>query len=76
MFQAKCEKLVFKSYANSMAHIKELAKEIKNKCQIINHLLFSLENLTGYPLYNDLPLNIRACENDQNFRKVFNDYVF
>ena len=27
-------------------------------------------------LCNDLPLNIRACENDQNFRKFFNDYVF
>ena len=27
-------------------------------------------------LSNDLPLNIRACENDQNFRKFFNDYVF
>ena len=26
--------------------------------------------------YNDLPLNIYACENDQNFRKLFNDYVF
>ena len=27
-------------------------------------------------LYNDLPVNIRACENDKNFRKLFNDYVF
>ena len=27
-------------------------------------------------LYNDLPLNIRACKNDPNFRKLFNDYVF
>ena len=30
----------------------------------------------GTTLYNDLPLNILACENDQNFRKLFNDYVF
>ena len=26
----------------------------------------------GTKLYNDLPLNIRACENDQNFKKLFN----
>ena len=30
----------------------------------------------GAKLYNDLPLNIRACENDQNFKKLFNEYVF
>ena len=31
---------------------------------------------TGAILYNDFLLNIRACENDQNFRKLFNYYVF
>ena len=30
----------------------------------------------GAILYNDLPRNIRTCENDQNFRELFNDYVF
>ena len=30
----------------------------------------------GAILYNDLPLNVSACENDQNFRKLFNNYVF
>ena len=30
----------------------------------------------GAKLYNDLPLNIRACANDQNFKKLFNEYVF
>ena len=30
----------------------------------------------GVILYHDFPLNMRACENDQNFRKLFNDYVF
>ena len=30
----------------------------------------------GAILYNDLPLNIRACENDQDFKKLFNDHVF
>ena len=26
-------------------------------------------------LYNDLSLNRRACEKDQSFRNLFNDYV-
>ena len=30
----------------------------------------------GTILYNNLPLNIRACENDHNSRKLCNDYVF
>ena len=30
----------------------KLEKEIKNKDQIVNHLLFSLENLTRYPKRN------------------------
>ena len=30
----------------------------------------------GSKLYNDLPLNIRACENDQNFKKLSNEYDF
>ena len=35
-----------------------------------------LVKYTGAILYNDFLLNIRACENDQNFRKLFNYYVF
>ena len=49
MFKAKCEKLVSKSYANRMVHIEKLKKEIKNKDQIINHLLFSLKTVSCYP---------------------------
>ena len=30
----------------------------------------------GAKLYNDLTLNIRAYENDQHFKKLFNEYVF
>ena len=75
MFKANCKKLVFKPYANSMVDIKKLAKEIRNKYQTINHLFVSLENLIRYCYYNDFPLNICACENDQNPRKSFNDYV-
>ena len=37
-----------------MVHIEKLEKEIKNKDQIINHLLLSLESLTRYPTRNAL----------------------
>ena len=52
VFKEKCEELVSKSYANGMIHIEKLEKEIKNKDQIINHLLVSLESLTRYPNRN------------------------
>ena len=48
IFNTKCEKLVSKSYADSMVYIEKLEKEIRNKDQIVNHLLVSLENLTRY----------------------------
>ena len=51
-FKTKFEKLVSKSYANSIVHIEKLEKEIKNKNQITNDLLASLENLTRYPNRN------------------------
>ena len=49
IFKGKCENILSKSYTNSMVHIEKLEKEIKNKDQIINHLLVSLENLTWSP---------------------------
>ena len=44
MFNTKYEKsYVSKSYANSIAHIGKLRKEIGNKYKIINHLIFLLK---------------------------------
>ena len=52
VFKEKREELVSKSYVNGMVHIEKLENEIKRKDQIINHLLVSLESLTGHPNRN------------------------
>ena len=58
------------------------AKSTRNRNKLLNLPWVKLEfskrsfKYMGVMLYNDLPLNVRACENDQNFRKLFNDYVF
>ena len=45
-FRSKCDKLVSGSYANTRICIDKLVGQIKQKDQVINHLLVSLKNLT------------------------------
>ena len=45
-FNCKCVKLVSSSYANNSIYIDELEAQIKQKHQVINHLLIPLKNVT------------------------------
>ena len=57
-------------------------KNTRNRNQLLKLPSVKLEfgkwlfKCMGVILHNDLPLNICACENDQNFGKLFNDYAF
>ena len=58
------------------------AKSTRNRNKLLKLPRVKLEfakrsfKYMGAILYNDLPINIRACENDPNYRKLFNNYVF
>ena len=58
------------------------AKNTRNRNKLLKLPRVKLEfakrsfKYMGAILYNDLPINIRACENDPNYRKLFNNYVF
>ena len=58
------------------------AKNTRNRNKLLKLPQVKLEfakrtfKYMGGILYNDWPLNVCGCENDQNFRKLFNDYVF
>ena len=67
---------------NNYFAINDHTKNTRNRNKLLKlprvKLKFAKRSLkyTGAILYNGLPLNIRACENGPNFRKLFNDYVF
>ena len=71
-----CE--IFNDYFAINYHAKNASKRNKLLNLLRVKLKFAKQSFKymGVILYNDLPLNIRAFENDQNFRKLFNDYVF
>ena len=68
----------FNDYFNMNYHAKNTRK--RNKLLKLPRVKLEFAKRSfkymGAILYNDLPQNIRACENDQNFRKLFNDYAF
>ena len=68
----------FNDYFAINYHAKTPETEIKywNYHELNLNLPSDRLSTWGTILYNDLPLNIRACKNDPNFRKLFNDYVF
>ena len=71
-----CE--IFNDYFAINYHAKNTSKRNKLLNLLRVKLKFAKQSFKymGVILYNDLPLNIRAFENDQNFRKLFKDYVF
>ena len=58
------------------------AKSTRNRNKLLKLLRVKLKfakrsfKYMGAIFYNDLPINIRACKNDPNYRKLFNSYVF
>ena len=67
---------------NDYFAIKYHAKNTRNRNKLLKLQRVKLEfakwsfKYMGNILYNDLSINIRACENDPSLRKLFNDNVF
>ena len=61
-----------KYHANNIRNRNKLLKLQWVKLKFVKRLFKYIWAI----LYNDLPKNIRACENDPNFWKLFNDYVY
>ena len=65
---------------NDYFAINYYAKNTRNRNTLLKLPQVKLEfanqsfKYMGAMLYNDLALNIRPCENNQNFRKLFNNY--